>query len=103
MPLRQRQEVQGLPRQAGVTAAWSKKKRNFGSAFFYAAGHSGARRRVLGIECEVFNGADLVLEDRIAGISVSTAVQAKFDAPVSAAVFAPHAGGGFRLNQRVGE
>jgi len=40
-----------------------------------------------------------VLEDRIAGTSVSTAVQAKLDAQVGAAVFAPHAGGGFRVNQ----
>ncbi|UUZ55966.1 hypothetical protein LP419_11290 [Massilia sp. H-1] len=33
MPLRQRQEVQGLPRQAGVSGP-TTKKRNFGSVFF---------------------------------------------------------------------
>lgn len=84
------------------------------------AGPSGVRRRVLGIECEVFNGAaggsacrarggsfqygaGLVLEDRIAGISVSTAVQAALDAQVSAATFTPHAGAGFRVSQGVDE
>ena len=104
------------PRTAAAAAQLQRMMAGAGPGANASAGPSGVRRRVLGIECEVFNGAagssacrarggsfqygaGLVLEDRIAGISVSTAVQAKLDAQVNAAVFAPHAGGGFRVNQ----
>ncbi len=73
-----------------------------------------ARKRVLGIECEVVTGPGdlsgcmaiggsfqsaerLILESRAPGTSASKAVEAALDAQISAAVFAPHAGKGFTL------
>ncbi len=73
-------------------------------------------KRVLGIECEVVRGADdnticiaiggsfqsaldLILESRQPGLGAGKAVQARLDAPISAAVFAPHAAGGFTVRR----
>lgn len=108
------------PRTAAAAAQLQRMMAGAGPGANAVAGPSGVRRHVLGIECEVFNGAagssvcrarggsfqngaGVVLEDRIAGTSVSTAVQARLDAQVNAAVFAPHAGGGYRVNQGDGE
>ena len=104
------------PRTAAAAAQLQRMISGAGPGADAVAGPSGVRKRVLGIECEVFNGAagssecrarggsfqvplGLVLEGRLAALSVSTAVQAKLDADVSASIFTPHSAGGFRVNQ----
>lgn len=76
---------------------------------------TGATRQILGVKCEVINGAfgtvscmlrggtfrsyvDMLLEGTANGELIHKAVQAQVDAKVSSAVFFPHVAGGFRIN-----
>lgn len=99
------------PRTAVAAAQMRKLVGNKGG------GPTGEKKTLLGIECDVvqgmgmarvcrarggsfkpatFAGANpgIILEDRLEGVSESKAVQAKLDADISAAVFAPQARAG---------